>query len=239
MTARALTAPAYGALVLGVDDVHLLDPASAALVHHAVVSGNTTVIATARRGYELPEPINVLIRDGRLERMNLEPLARPEVDALLSAVLGPDVDGATARKLRIASEGNPMLLRELVEAGLESGALAERDGLWTWDGPLAAPRLLDLVEARLNRLSTDQRQAVELLAIGEPVALDVCEALVPAADIDALDRLNLLESRAVGHARRPCSSRTRCTAKCCGARCRCCNAGASSGGSPTHSKRAR
>jgi DNA-binding CsgD family transcriptional regulator/tetratricopeptide (TPR) repeat protein len=200
VTARALTAPAYGALVLGVDDVHLLDPASAALVHHAVVSGNATVIATARRGYELPEPINALIRDGRLERMNLEPLARPEVDALLSAVLGPDVDGATARKLRIASEGNPMLLRELVEAGLESGALAERDGLWRWDGPLAAPRLLDLVEARLNRLSTDQRQAVELLAIGEPVALDVCEALVPAADIDALDRLNLLESRAVGRA---------------------------------------
>jgi DNA-binding CsgD family transcriptional regulator len=195
VTARALTAPPYGALVLGVDDVHLLDAASAALVHHAVVSGNATIIATARRGFELPEPMAVLVRDGHVERMDLAPLTDRDLEELLTVVLARDIDGATIRTLCRASEGNPMLLRELIEAGLESGALAERAGLWTWDGPLVAPRLQDLVEARLDRLSPAQRRAVEVLAIGEPLPLEVYETLVPAAEIDALDRLDLLETR--------------------------------------------
>ncbi len=196
--ARVLGAPAYGDIVLGVDDAHLLDPMSAAVLHHAVTSGQASIVATARRGEELPDAVAGLVRDGRLTRVDVEPLTTPEAEALLTAALAGPVDGATRSQLCTACEGNPMLLRELVDAGLETGTLAVRDGLWTWDGPFAAPRLRDLVEARLGRLSADERGALELVAVGAPLALDVLEGTVGADRVDGLDRLGLLTARAEG-----------------------------------------
>jgi ATP/maltotriose-dependent transcriptional regulator MalT len=194
--ARILGAPAYGDIVLGVDDAHLLDPMSAAVLHHALTTGNAALVATARRGEELPDAVAGLVRDGRLARVDVGPLAPGEAESLVTAALAGPVDGATRNQLCTASEGNPMLLRELVDAGLETGALALRDGLWTWEGPFAAPRLRDLVEARLGRLSTDERAALELVAVGEPLALDVLEGIIGDDRVDRLDRLGLVAARA-------------------------------------------
>lgn len=192
---RALAASPPGSLVIGLDDAQLVDAASAAVLHHAVVSGNASMLATARRGEELPEPVSVLVRDGRLARLDLGPLADTDVEALLTEVLDGPVDGGTVALLCAASQGNPMLVRELVHGGREAGALIRRDGIWVWHGSFAAPRLRDLVEARLKRLSDWQRSAVEAIAIGEPLPLGVAEDVVGTATLEALDRRELLDFR--------------------------------------------
>jgi len=192
---RSLAAPPSGSLVIGLDDAHLVDGASAAVLHQAVISGNASMLATARRGEEIPEPVAVLVAEGRLERLDLEPLADAEVGALLAVALVGAVEGGTVAMLCAAAEGNPMLVRELVRGGLETGALVRREGLWTWEGSFAAPRLSDLVENRLKRLSGPGRSAVEVIAVGEPLPLGVAQTVVGGAEmLEELDRLELLRS---------------------------------------------
>ena len=72
-----LAAQAGGRLVvLGVDDAHLLDDASAALVHHLVIAGVASVVATVRTGQTAPDPVTALWKDGAVERLEVQALAR-------------------------------------------------------------------------------------------------------------------------------------------------------------------
>ena len=50
-------------LILGVDDAHLLDSASAVLIHHLVVRGRASVVVTLRSGERIPDPILALWKD--------------------------------------------------------------------------------------------------------------------------------------------------------------------------------
>ncbi len=55
-------------VVLGVDDAHLLDDASAAVLFDLVVTGAAFVVATLRTGEPAPEPVTALWKDGVAER---------------------------------------------------------------------------------------------------------------------------------------------------------------------------
>src|SRR5262249_15537077 len=79
-------------LVLVVDDAHRLDSASAAFVHHLVVSEVGRVVLTTRTDEATSEEVVALWKDGLIERIDLAPLAAPEVDELLEHALGGAVD---------------------------------------------------------------------------------------------------------------------------------------------------
>ena len=64
-----------------------------------------------------------LWKDGLAERVEVQPLGRGELEELITAALGGQVDGATLRELWQLTRGNPMFLRELILGGLDSGAL--------------------------------------------------------------------------------------------------------------------
>jgi len=97
---RALPLPAEVVpRVLGVDDAHLLDDASAALVYHLVVTGVAFVVATLRTGEPAPEPVTALWKDGAAERLEVRALARTEVGELIEAALDAPVDGLTREQL--------------------------------------------------------------------------------------------------------------------------------------------
>ena len=133
---------ADGPVVLGVDDAHLLDGASAALVGYLAVSGSCFLVVTVRSREPVPDAIVNLSKDGPLERVELQALSERDVAELLDAVLGGLVDGATQHRLWQASRGNPLYLRELVTGGTETGTLSATHGVWRWHGPsLATPRL--------------------------------------------------------------------------------------------------
>src|SRR6266496_3604725 len=151
-------------LVLAIDDAHLLDDASAALVHLLALRG-----------------------------LDLRTLAPEATAELLGLALDGPVDGVTRREVLRVTEGNPLYLRELVLGGLESGALRQVDGVWRWKGGLAgSTRLVELVEARLGALGGTDRAAVELVAWGEPLPLGVLEGLVDAEAVEAAERSGLL-----------------------------------------------
>ncbi len=190
-----------GPLALGVDDAHLLDAASATLVHQLALRADGFVVVTIRTGAPAtPDPVVALWKDGLAERLELQPLDRDEADALVACGLRGQVDGTTLDGLWRLTRGNPLFLRELILGGLASGALSEAAGVWHWDGPItAAPRLVELVEAGLGELDAGERDLVELLAFGEPLDAGLLERMVPAPVLAAAERKGLFSVQRACH----------------------------------------
>ncbi|HEV8167395.1 MAG TPA: AAA family ATPase, partial [Actinomycetota bacterium] len=180
-------------LLLGLDDAHLLDDASAALVHQLAFRGLAVVVATVRTGEPAPDPVIALWKDGLARRLDLSALAPSAAAELLERALGGPVDGVTKEEVLRVTGGNPLYLRELVLGGLESGALRQVDKVWRWRGKLAgATRLAELVQGRLSTLDEAARVAVELVAWGEPLGVGVLERLVGKDAVQAAEDSGLL-----------------------------------------------
>ncbi|MFI5589721.1 AAA family ATPase [Amycolatopsis sp. NPDC051758] len=163
-------------LVLCVDDAHLLDDLSATLVHQLAATASAFVVVIAPHGVSVPDPVFALWKDRVAERLEVRELTRPKTTELITAVLGGRLDDGAEHRLWHLTLGNPLFLRELVQGGLDSGALSAKDGVWRWSGALrATPRLVELIETRTDRVDADERRLLELLAFGEPLG---CEPLV-------------------------------------------------------------
>lgn len=182
-------ADAVRAPVLVVDDAHLLDAASAALVHHLVARGRTRVIATLRTETPAPDAVRALWKDDLLPRMELAPLTLEETGRVLERALGGRVEQGTVTRLWQASRGNALYLRELVLAWMP----ADNGGVWRWRGQLEiTPSLRDTIAGRIGELTPDEREVLELLAYGEPLGADLLTALAPAAAVERLEDRQLV-----------------------------------------------
>ncbi|MFR9779828.1 LuxR C-terminal-related transcriptional regulator [Micromonospora sp. MS34] len=180
-------------IVLAIDDAHLLDPPSAALVHLIARAENATVIGTLRNGEQIPLPIRALWTDDLVELVELAPLGPAETTGLLTAILGGPVDAGTAERLFRLSAGNPLLLRELVLAASGGDELSQTYGIWKWTGRLElAPSLTDLIDTRIGRLTPGVRAVVELVAFGEPLGLQLLQRAVDPADVETAEERGLI-----------------------------------------------
>ncbi|KAA0233409.1 MAG: LuxR family transcriptional regulator [Actinobacteria bacterium] len=190
--ARSLRDDEDQALALVVDDAQFLDDATATVIHQLAGSKGVFIIATVRTGGLVPAAARSLWKDGLARRIDLRPLSRAVVGQLLEEALGGHIDGGTRQQLWCASQGNPLFLRELLAGAIDAGVLRQVDGVWRLSDKLAStPRLQELVEARLADLLPTERDALELLAVGEPVPLAVLTNLVDPETIEALERHQL------------------------------------------------
>ena len=187
-------------VVLAVDDAHLLDPPSAALVHLLVREG-ATLLGTLRTAQPVPAPIAALWTEGLVEHAELAPLSADESRDLLESMLGSAVETGSAQRLTRLAGGNPLMLRELVMAASTGGEMTRAYGVWRWTGRLTlAPSLADLVEARIGGLTDGVRDVLELVAFGEPVGLPLLLRAAEAADAEAAEERGLI--RVTGNGRR-------------------------------------
>jgi len=183
---------ADGRVLLGVDDAHLLDTASAALVLHLAASGTAFVVVTVRAGEPCPDPVVALWKDAGAVRLELQQLSEDDTAGLLAEVLGGGVDPEVRRWAFGASEGNVLYLRELVTGALGSGALAQAGGRWRLRfRPHPGPALVDLISARLAGLSGEELDTVRLLALGEPLAVGDLARIAGTAALVRLEERGL------------------------------------------------
>ena len=187
-------------VVLGIDDAHMLDDASAALLFHLVINDIAFVVATLPTGMFAPGPVTALWKEGVAERLEIQALARSEVSQLIEAALGGPVEGLTRERLWQLSRGNILYLRELVRGGRQTGDLACSEGMWRWAGPVSAPpQLAELIQMRIGGLPPALRDLGELVAFGEPLAFSVLtQAEVSAAEVEAAERAGLLSTEEAG-----------------------------------------
>jgi DNA-binding CsgD family transcriptional regulator/tetratricopeptide (TPR) repeat protein len=173
LTARRLRES--GPVLLAVDDAHLLDDASAGLVHHLAAEGCVTVVATVCAGYRVADAVTALWKDELARSVVVPPLPDGVIDELVRQALPGRVSGVTHARLRQLSDGNPLYLRELLNAGVTAGSLWERGGFWQWAESGGGWRLHELVRARLEAAGPAGREVTELVACGEPVPLAMVE----------------------------------------------------------------
>jgi DNA-binding CsgD family transcriptional regulator len=193
-TARARSRP----VLVAVDDAHLLDDASAALLLQLSVGGLVVPLVTLRSREPVSDAVQALWKD-TARRVPVPPLGAAAIDALLGQALGGRLDALTRRRLHGYTDGNPLLLRELLADALESGVLVRREGLWRWTGEVpAGGRVGELVTAQLSTLDTPVREVLELIACGEPLAVSVLERLADSAAIEAAERTGLAVAQRSG-----------------------------------------
>jgi DNA-binding CsgD family transcriptional regulator len=180
--------------VLGVDDAHLLDEQSIALLQHLVLTDRTFLLLTVRTGEPVPDTLVGLWKDQMSEWLELQPLSRDETEELLESALGSQVEDGTTHRLWDLTRGNPLYLREVVLGALENGSLVATGGLWRWRG-LVAPgqRLLGVLGSRLAGLPREDRELLEVVTLGEPLELGIVESLASPRAVERLEDRGLLE----------------------------------------------
>jgi len=187
---RAGTRP----LVIAVDDAQLLDPTSAALVLHLVREEIAFVIVTVRAGEPTPDAISALWRDAGVSRLELSTLDEPATGQLVEAIVGGSVEEGVRRWVWESSAGNALYVAELVRGALAGGALGEVSGLWRMSvRPALGTSLTELILARMTGVSELEHRTLELLSVGEPLALGVMLEIVGEATLIALEQRGLVE----------------------------------------------
>jgi DNA-binding CsgD family transcriptional regulator len=188
-----------GRVVLVVDDAHLLDDGSAALVHQLVRESTCSALLTVRTAVAAPDPVTALWKDGLADRIDLDPLDEAEVQELATSALHGPLTGAAAKWLWETSAGNPMYVRELLVSAVDSGALENDNGMWTLRLPIpASARLVELASSRLAGLPPDVVDVVDLLAVGEPLELGMLAAIASADAVEAAEHQGLIALRDEG-----------------------------------------
>jgi DNA-binding SARP family transcriptional activator len=199
--ARLLIALAEQApLLLLLDDLHWADASSLGLLGYLLRRAEGAplrVIGTARpvdRRAPLGALLTALIREGRLERLNLSRLSFADTERL-ARLLSPQDAERLAAWLHRSAEGNPYIMAELARH-LRVNGLLDADGRLSPilpDTPLVPTSIYSLIQSRLARLSGEARRVLDTaVATGRVFAFEVvarAAALSESAALDALDEL--------------------------------------------------
>jgi DNA-binding CsgD family transcriptional regulator len=193
-TIESLTAAPEGiAVVVGVDDVNLLDDLSTFVVQQIVQRAAAKMVLTVRDGEPIPAAVQDVWSDGQFDRLDLQPLSLDETATLLSATLGGSVDPDAAQRLWTLTRGNVLYLRNIVEQEVADGRLAQQRGQWRWSGdPIMPPGLVELIESRIGDLPTSVGDVIDVLAIGEPIALPTLARITDPAAVEQADARGLI-----------------------------------------------
>ncbi|MEU0785389.1 LuxR C-terminal-related transcriptional regulator [Streptomyces sp. NPDC006173] len=193
--AQALSDPARPTVVL-VDDLHMLDSSSAALLGQLLDSGTICLIGTARTGEQPSDVVDGLLQRGdHIRRTDLDHMVRDQVEELLQRVLKGPVSRRALHALYSASDGNPLFLRELVLGAIAQEKLTLNDGVWdTSEEPLpVTPHLRDLIASRIASSPSAARPLLESLAFCHTLSLTDATALADRTDLEHLERSGIVE----------------------------------------------
>jgi adenylate cyclase len=192
-----------GPRMIVVDDLHWIDPSSAAMLDELV--GATArmpliLVIGTRPG---PSPASASLES--LERISLTGLDEEQTRLLAAAVAGTDIDASDARRLYERTAGNPLFITETVRALLDdpsprvaAGRLAIDDGIASTGLPMTLRALLG---ARIDALTEEGRTVLRVASVigvsfrasvvaevfGGRVEPEVYERLAEASLIVAVD----------------------------------------------------
>lgn len=202
-TPRAVVARANGArLLLIVDDAHDLDEGSMTIVHRLASLPSVSALITRRLGEKgNDETITSLWKDEVAFRFEIPPLDRASHDELVAWALGSAGAAGVVDQLWSLTQGNALYLRELLAADSTSQLEAWLAGASAEEALNAAStRLSQLVQSRADMLPPALRNALDLIAFGEPLRISLVIRLADPDAINDLDRRSMISVEQVGDA---------------------------------------
>ncbi|BBB00130.1 putative transcriptional regulator [Actinacidiphila reveromycinica] len=187
--------------LVGLDDAHLVDEASAAHLYRLAVAGQLGVVTAVRSGAPAPASIDKLWVTRLVERIELGPFDRAEVARALHGRLEGHIDAATLERLWTNTGGSPLILRELVEHSLADESLRQVDGMWRWQGLAEPPtrRLAAVVHLGLRDLDPDEQELVNMLALAEPLEADIAAHFDLSQAAESLNLRGVVAVERTGH----------------------------------------
>lgn len=179
--------------VVCVDDVGLIDGASADLLAQCGAEAHVSLVMTTRTDAPAAALVDRIAHRHPLTVERVRPLTRDDTIALAEQLLGARMDGISAEQLWRLSGGNPLYLRHLVEHARRSAIMSQHGDVRQWHLGDASPAALrDLVGGVLDTLDAEGTLALELVALGEPVPRDVLLSIVAAETVDELTSRGIL-----------------------------------------------
>lgn len=176
--------------VVVVDDAHDVDTESRSILARMVVSDTARIVVLSPRS-SMPVEFMELWTDGFLARSDLHPLPPDEIHTLCERKLRGKVLRSVSAMLGDISKGNPMFILELLRHSQAKGSLFERNGIWLLSqAPSSDLPFLERLRSELRRLSGDEFEVLEAVALAEPLPMAV---LTRAGMGHVLDNLKLLE----------------------------------------------
>ncbi|MFJ8593465.1 LuxR C-terminal-related transcriptional regulator [Streptomyces sp. NPDC093598] len=170
-----------------VDDAHLLSVQAVECLRELTHQREHKVLL-AMNSAEGHARLQSLWKDQRLARLELGPLDVLSTRRLTSALFGDRLTQPGVVRLAAMSNGNPLLLRELVQAALAQNLIAPDGRRWRLGGGMPVSNSLrELVARKLAGLPDGDRRALELIALAEPARLDVLERIVSADTLLGLE----------------------------------------------------
>src|SRR5262245_59329520 len=197
---ESLTGTSSGAkVIVGVDDVHLLDDLSTFVVHQIVQRGAAKVILTVRDGAPISAAVQEIWKVAPFDRLDVKPLSLDETATLLSAALEGAVDTDAAERLWKLTRGNALYLRNIVDQEVADGRLVNERGCWRWIGdPIMRPGLVELIESRIGDLPAPVSDVIDVLAVGEPIELAALTRITDAAAVEEAETRGLITLEPAG-----------------------------------------
>ncbi len=175
--------------IVVVDDLDLVDGASAIVLHQAVSSGRACLLATVRDDVAR-EPAQAWWL-GLVPVVDLAPLDRVASDALVERLAGGPVDAASRARLWRLARGHPGWLVAAVGATRAAGAWTRDAGLWSLEGDLDAtvdPEVLSQIDA----LPPDVRTVLRTLALADQLTIDDAERIGGSGPLAEAERRGLV-----------------------------------------------
>jgi len=206
LRALMLRAAELEPLVLVIEDLHWIDPASEeflAFVADTIATTRVLLVLSHRSGYGHP------FGDRSYHvRIALTPLSGADMVTMTSAILGtPEIPLPLRTLIAQKAEGNPFFVEELAKSLLEEGALRRENGrivLARELGDMAVPDTVqDILIARIDRLAEESRRAIQVASvIGREFALRLLARISEVGDgirtqVDELRGLELIYEKAL------------------------------------------
>jgi DNA-binding CsgD family transcriptional regulator len=167
-----------GRYALAIDDGPLLDEMSASAMYQLVRVYGVRCIMTARSDQALTGPLVRLLDEALVDTVELRGLTEEQASrAVQQAIAGPLEPSSLGRLVRLAG-GNPLFLRELTIAAEQRDAIRSTSRGLEIDILRLPVHLRDGISERFGDLNPIDREAVDVLAVAEPLPVDAIDSAV-------------------------------------------------------------
>ncbi|WP_181419832.1 helix-turn-helix transcriptional regulator [Arthrobacter psychrolactophilus] len=155
-----------------IDDAHAIDEGTAELFVSLVKSGTINIVASHSKRKRMPDPLPQLWSTGIAENIILKPLNQEQGHTFCESMLAGHVTPATSWHYWSTAAGNPLFLYLLINEAVEQGLLRQHDGTWVGEPAtlVHGRRLDDAVMGMLRGLTREGQEALNLVALAEPLA---------------------------------------------------------------------
>ncbi|WP_418789558.1 LuxR C-terminal-related transcriptional regulator [Paenarthrobacter ilicis] len=182
-----------GKHLLVVDDIHLVDNESLAVLEAVRQRSDCPLIATAPEPWSYSKGQLAVLNNGREALLQLDPLHYEQVHALVAQVLGAPADADTTARILTKSAGNPRLIVRIAETASLSNLLALRDKKWRMTSTtLWNDHLRGTLESLLAELTPDEFTGLHIMAILGTAQLDVLHKVIEPEVLEGLERRGFL-----------------------------------------------